>query len=160
MKYLAVSHNADYAAWSFFDGRMLHSVDKIIFNEFEPHKQIYEFYNHILYMLETHNIGVIVVKELNINQIKKKHLETYFNYRGVLKMLAAQMGIIYHEAKTDGWELYITGGKNTDKKKLKIVNEGYQLPFTSDEYNFKHDDVEMANAIILGEAVAHGRIHV
>lgn len=160
MKYLAVSHNPDYAAWSFFDGHMLHSADKIIFNEFEPHKQIYEFYNHILYLLETHHIGIIVVKELDINHIKKKHLESYYNYRGVLKLLSGQMGIIYLEAKLDGWELYITGGKSTDKKKLKIVNDGYQLPFAPNNDDYRYDDVEIANAIILGEAVAHGRIHV
>jgi hypothetical protein len=160
MKYLALSHNQDYVSWAYFDGRMLHSVDKIVFKEYESHKQMYEFYNNILYLLETHDIGIVVVKELKEKEIKKQHLESYFNLRGVLKLVSAQMGVIYHEAKVDGWELYITNGKNTSKKKLQIVNEGYQLPFTEAEHNFKYDDVETANAIILGEAVAHGRIHV
>lgn len=67
---------------------------------------------------------------------------------------------MYIEAKTDGWELYITKGKNTNKKKLDIVNKGYGLPFVNDKENFFTDDVEIANAIILGEAMSRKRLQV
>ena len=160
MKYLAISHNPNYMAWAYFDGRVLYAADKIYFNDYKPHKQMYEFYKYIVDIIRNHEIGVLIVKKLHENGIMKIHLERYFNLRGILKLIASQEKMMYVEAKTDGWELYITKGKNTNKKKLDIVNKGYGLPFVDNKENFFTDDVEIANAIILGEAMSRKRLQV
>lgn len=160
MKYLAVSNNNNYFAWAFFDNKMLHSVDKFYYKEYNPYKQTKEIYDYLLDIIEQYQIGIIVIKKVDIRNIKKEHLYLHFKIRSIIELLVAQKNLIYNESKIDGWELYITHGKNTTKRKLKIVNEGYDVWFDENEKNFLFDDVEIANAIILGEAVAHRRIHV
>lgn len=160
MKYLAISHSTNYLGWAFFDEKKLIEADKIVFTEFEPHKQLLEMYQQLLELVFRFRVGVLVVHKLSINEIKKAHLATYFKYRAIIEIIAAQHNIVYVEAKTDGWELYITRGKNTVKRKLGIVNEGYGINFKKNNANFLFDDVETANAIILGEAMAHRRLYV
>lgn len=160
MKYLAVAHNKDYIAWAHFQDKLLHSADKITFNDFHENNQLNEIYYRIIEIVESFNIGIMIVKELDIKQIKKEELSYYYKIRAILQLVATQYNVIFIESRIDGWELYITKGKNTVKKKLEIVNNGYALPFTEDEYNFYTDDVEVANAIILGEAMAHKRIFI
>lgn len=71
MKYLAISHNPNYMAWAYFDGRILYAADKIYFSDFQLHKQMFEFYKYIVEIVKRHEIGVLVVKKLNENGIKK-----------------------------------------------------------------------------------------
>jgi len=160
LKYLAVTHNKNYVAWAYFCGTMLDSTDKLYYNEFKPYKQMFEFYKYFKDVLLKLRISILVVKRLDIRLIKKQDLAYFYKIRGILQMLCAELGIIYSEAKTDGWELYITKGKNTNKRKLELMNNGYETNYTSNDENFKFDDVEVANAIILGEAISRGRLHV
>jgi hypothetical protein len=120
---------------------------------------MFDFYQYFKKILLEYKIGVMVLKRLDIRLIKKQELSYYYKIRGILQMLCSELGVVYMEAKTDGWELYITRGKNTNKRKIEIMNNGYGVDFKINEENFKFDDVEIANAIILGEGVSRGRLH-
>jgi len=159
LKYLSITHNKNYVAWAYFNKFTLESVDKLYYNKYKTHEQMFEFYQYFKNKLLEYKIGVMVLKRLDIRLIKKQELSYYFKIRGILQMLSTELGVIYMEAKTDGWELYITKGKNTDKRKIEIMNNGYNVNFKIDKENFKLDDAEIANAIILGEGVSRGRLH-
>lgn len=146
-------------AWAYFNNLRLESVDKLYYNKYKQHEQMFEFYQYFKKTLLEYKIGVMVLKRLDIRLIKKQELSYYYKIRGILQMLCSELGVVYMEAKTDGWELYITRGKNTNKRKIEIMNNGYGVDFKINEENFKFDDVEIANAIILGEGVSRGRLH-
>lgn len=160
MRYLAISHNNNYFGWAFFEQKMLHSVDKFYYKEYNPYHQTKELYDYLLNLVIEKEIGVIVIKKVDIRTVKKEHLHMHFKIRSIIELIVSQRNIIFNESKIDGWELYITHGKNTTKRKMLIVNKGYDTFFDKDDKNFLFDDVEIANAIILGEAVAHRRIHI
>lgn len=160
MIYLSLSYNKRYLAWSLFDGQKLERVDKFYFNDFQQYHQMNELHNYLAGLIEHYKVGIVVVKQIDVKDYKKEEIAYVYKVRGIIEAICGMLRLIYIEARTNGWEYYILNGKVTNKRKLKIVNDGYGTFFSQDKSNFILDDVEIANAVILGEAMAHRRLHV
>ena len=160
MNLIAISTSNNYIAYAIFKDKMLHVADKIYLKSYDDKTQLKEIYDFIKLICKQYEIGILVSRLIHIEKVKKKDLRKIFEIRAIIKLASIEMKTLYFEPKLDGWERYITSGKNTLKKKLEIVNKRYDINLVYDENNFFNGEQEIANAIILGEAIAHKRVVV
>jgi uncharacterized protein (UPF0335 family) len=113
-------------------------------------KEVFNLMNEIIISTQT---SVVVTHSLEIEKILKKDLERITEFKAMIKLATIQTHRLYLEAKTTGWEKKILG-RVTKAQKLKLIRDGYEIELDG---VFAGD---LADAIILGEAVAHKRIYV
>lgn len=159
MNYLSISRATTHIAYAIFKNELLLEYDTINFVEFEQHKRMKELFDKLKSIILDRKIGVVITKDIDLKTIKKDELKRIFEVRAIIQLATAECKAFYYEPKSDGWELYITQGRNTLRKKLEIVNKGYELELVFNKTSFYNGQQEIADAIILGEAVAHGRLH-
>ncbi|MDX9692491.1 MAG: hypothetical protein RBT45_08540 [Acholeplasmataceae bacterium] len=151
MRYLAISKTPFYVAYAVFHNEALQYWGKVNITQDRDTKRIKEWKRIIEQLVEEHKPQFLLTHLLDKTTLMKKEIERIVEIRTILKLVCEEQNVMYCEFKTDGWELRITNGKATDIKKMKVMAQGY---------NIKIDDVEVANAIILGEGVAWGRLHI
>ena len=147
-------------AYAIFEDKTLLEVDTFYFKDYREHLKLKAIYDELDDLLTLHQIDIVVAHLIDLNKVMKKHLQKIIEMRAIVKLLCANRGVIFKEFKTDGWEFYITRGRNTPKKKLDIVNEFYDIDLKYNKDNFKDGQQEIADAIILGEGVAHKRLQI
>jgi hypothetical protein len=157
VKYLAISKETTFFAYAVFEDETLSSVDFIQLTEFDDVLRIKQIYHFICALIEEHKPSVVVTHDVKIQKVLKKDLEKICDMRISIKLACLENKVLYLEARTYGWEKYIVGGNVTNKKKTEILKNGYGINFTGWGALYGN---EMADAIILGEAIAHKRIHV
>ena len=106
-----------------------------------------------------HRVGVVATNKVAVEDYKKKDVRKIFEMRAIIELVCNQNKVVYIEQWTNGWERYITNGRNTARKKIEIVNKGYGLDLKFDD-NLLIGQQDLADAIILGEAIAHRRLFV
>lgn len=153
MRYLAVSKTPFYIAYAFFNDTSLVDYGKILLKEENPNKRLVEWENKINDLIELHKPHFLLTHLLDKLSMMKKEIERIVEVRTILKLVCQRKNVMYAEFKTSGWEKRITSGRVTNFKKNKIISEGYEIPIGKDDY-------EVANAIILGEGVAWGRLQI
>lgn len=159
MKLLAISKQVKSFAYALFDNKTLVRYDKRFFYEFDEYKRLKEWYDYLNDIVKKHNVGMITTHWVDLKKVQKKDLQKIIQVKTIVQLVAIENKVIYLEAKMDGWEKYITNGKPNNRAKIKIVNEGYGLDLSINYLNIHQGQQDIADAIILGEAVAHGRIH-
>ena len=160
MKYLAISKDTKSLSYAVFNNKSLVKFDKILFTEYDEYKRTKEWYDFVTNLVKQHEIGILTTHWVDLKRFKKKELEKIISVKTILQLVAIEQKVVYLEAKTSGWEKYITNGKPTNRNKIKIVNEGYGLDLSINYLNVHKGQQDIADAIILCEAVAHGRIYV
>lgn len=154
MRYLAISKATTFFAYAIFEDETLIKVDTKNFKEFDSVLRMKEIYTTINDLIKENQPSVVVTHSLDIQKIMKKNLERITEQKAMIKLACIQNKVLYLEARTSGWEKYIFDGKVTLSKKKEILKEYDFQP------NFIDFPSDIADAIILGEAVAHKRIHV
>lgn len=123
------------------------------YREFDDVLRMKEIFNLVKDIISKTQPSVIVTHSLDIEKTLKKDLERITEAKAMIKLACLETKRLYLEAKTTGWEKKILG-RVTKAQKLKLIRDGYDIDLES---VFAGD---MADAIILGEAVAHKRIYV
>lgn len=94
-------------------------------------------------------IVFFVAKAVDFNNCKRSRAINNVIARTVVKMVADDNGIIYTTPSMNGWEKYFFGDKiqqaKLNREKIRIVNTIYEI-------GLDIDDLEVANAIMLGFA--------
>jgi hypothetical protein len=160
MKYLAISKQKLFWAYAIFEETKLHKIGKVYFEELDKGKRLKEWYEAVGNLIEQYKIGVLITHALNETSYNTKTQEIFVSMNTILQLSCVERKVLFIQAKTNGWEKYITKGRKTMKKKLDIVNKGYELDLKYKPNNFHDGDEQMADAVILGEAVAYKRLHV
>jgi len=151
MRYLAISKTPYYVAYAFFKGVELHQWGSVKLTEPKESKRLLEWEQIVVDMVHDLKPQFLLTHLLDKERIMKKDLERIIEIRTILKLVSEKNNVMYNEFKTSGWEKRITNNRATDKKKIKIIRDGYDIEI---------DDVEVANAIILAEGVAHNRLQI
>jgi len=155
MKYLAISKTPYYIAYALFDSKQLELYGKELIRSTDDTLRLLEIERILADMIYKHKPNFVLTHLLDKERVMKKDLEKIVEIRTILKMTCEKMNVFYSEFKTSGWELKITGGKPSARQKLDLINDGYKL-FENEEIQ----DIEIANAVILAEGVAHKRLHI
>ena len=159
MNYLSIANTTDYLAVAIFNDTVLEHCECQHIEDFQEQKRMKRWFEYVSHLIHTYSIGVVVMHEIS-DKLTKTHIERVSKVQAIIQLACYENKVVFLTPKTDGWERYITSGKNTLKKKLEIVNKGYDMNLVYDKNNFKVGFQDIADAIILGEAVAHKRIHV
>lgn len=94
------------------------------------------------------------MRDFELSEYVKKDLEKLIEYQTIIHLTSLNNGVLFSRFRTYGWEKRLSYTKNLSKtEKVRIVNFGYGLELDK-------DDVEIANSIILGEAVAHNKLQL
>ena len=150
MKYLAISKTPFYIAYAVFKERKLYEYGKVVLRETSEMKRLLEWENQVEELILKYRPTFLLTHLIDTNYVMKKDLVRLVEIKTILKRVSEKNKAIYMEYKTDGWEEKIIG-RVTDLRKLTFINKGYELEL---------DDVEIANAIILAEGVAHKRLQI
>lgn len=151
MKHLAISKTPYYLAYAVFDNLKLVAYGTIRHSQPSERKRLVEWEDMVISLIEDYRPTFLLTHLLNKERTMKKDIEKIVEVRTIMKLACAKHNVIYAEFKTSGWEKKITGSKPTTHRKLKLVNDSYDLDI---------QDIEIANAIILAEGVAHNRLQI
>jgi Holliday junction resolvasome RuvABC endonuclease subunit len=159
MNILAISKSTDNISFALFKEKVLVTAQIKLFKEFESHKRKGEIYQMLTDLIIQHQVGIVATNKVAVEDYKKKDVRKIFEMRAIIELVCNQNKVVYIEQWTNGWERYITNGRNTARKKIEIVNKGYGLDLKFDN-NLLIGQQDLADAIILGEAIAHRRLFV
>lgn len=160
MRILSISKTTTHIAYAMFEDTMLFEIDTIYYNTYREDLRLKMIYDKLSDIVKCQKIDILATHMVDYKKYMKKELRKIFEIRAILQLVCANYGVIYTEFKTDGWEYYITKGRNTPKKKLDIINKYYELDLEYNKDNFKDGKQDLADAIILGEGVAHKRLQI
>jgi len=153
IRYLAISKAPNYLAYAVFRDEVLEEYGVETFREFDEVLRLKEVFNLVTEIIGSTKTHVVVTHSLDVEKLLKKDLERLTEFKAMIKLSTIQTQRLYLEAKTTGWEKKILG-RVTKARKLQLVHDGYDV-----QLDGVHAE-NIADAIILGEAVAHKRIHV
>ena len=156
MNYLAIGSQIDRFTIALFKDKTLARYGNIEFESINESNKMLEFYDHLGFIMETHKVDIVVVKWFDYHRIKRKQAYDLISYRTVIKLVCSKLGVTYVEADTYGFEKYMT--EITKESKIDIINKAYGLYLKEDKEIIANDGEEIANTIMLGEAIAHQRI--
>lgn len=150
INYLAITKSPYKISYAIFQGTQLKSYGEyhLSYNNYE--KDLYIKLNRIIKGTST---DVIVSHELNFDKYLKKDIVKLSAFSTVVKLHAQLNDCVYAEFRTYGWEKRLTFNKPTNKNKVDTINFGYDLDLSVEQ-------IDIANAIILGEGVAHNRLQI
>jgi hypothetical protein len=151
MRYLAIDKEPYFIAYAVFDDKALVDYGFMVFNEKDENKRIEEMWHKISQLLKDKKPTFVLTQMLDLRYTKKEDLEKIIPIRTILRKLSLDNKAVYSEFRTYGWEKRITNmEKPSPKRKLDIARQ----------YSENISMVQTANAIILGESVAHGRLQI
>jgi hypothetical protein len=151
VRYLAIDKEPYFIAYAVFDDKALVDYGFIAFSEKEENKRVEEIWHKISKLIADKKPTFVLTHLLDLRYTKKEDLEKIVAIKTLLRKLSLDYKAVYGEFRTYGWEQRITGMKKpSPKRKLDIARE----------YSDSIIKVEIANAIILGESVAHGRLQI
>ena len=159
MNYLSIANTTDYLAVAIFNDTVLEHCEWQHIEDFDEQKRMKRWFEYVSHLIHAYAIGVVVMHKIS-DKLTKTQIERVSKVQAIIQLACYENKVVFLTPKTDGWERYITSGKNTLKKKLEIVNKGYDMNLVYDKNNFKVGFQDIADAIILGETIAHKRIHV
>jgi len=150
MKYLAISKTPYYIAYAVFNNKSLFAYGKIELKDTNQLKRIVEWETLVDNLIKDHEPTFLLTHMIELDKMMKKDLERLVEIKTILRKVSELNKVIYMEYRTSGWEKKLIG-RITEKRKIKFINDGYGI---------ENSDVEIANAIILGEGVAWDRLQV
>ena len=151
MKYLAIDKEPHFLAFALFEDKALVEHGYMTFNAKNENDRIKEIWSKIEHLIKEKKPLFVLTQMIDLNDIRKKELEKIVTVPTILRKLSIDCNAIYSEFRTFGWEQRITDmDKPSPKRKLKIARE----------YDSNIELVKIANAIILGESVVHGRLQI
>lgn len=153
--YLAISKTPYYIAFAVFQDQTLYDLGKVKLKEAHELRRLIEWKEQVADLIKKYKPQFLLTHLLDTEYMMKKDIERVVEVRTILKLVSEEEHAIYMEYKTEGWEQKIIG-RLTNNRKITFVNEAYDLVGTE----YQVFDVEVANAVILAEGVAHKRLQV
>lgn len=150
INYLSIAKTPYKISYAIFNGKNLKSYGEIFLNYMNYETEIYNF---LTKTIKKESIDVVLSNEINLERYLKKDIIKLSEFRTILKLVSLLEKAVYVEFRTYGWEKRITFNKPTKKQKIDTINFGYDLDLSMAQF-------DIANAIILGEGVAHNRLQI
>lgn len=150
INYLSIAKSPYKVSYAVFNGTTLKSYGEQHLKYLTYETDIFKF---IESMIKTHNIDIVLSNEINLERYLKKDIIKLSEFRTIIKLASLLNNSLYVEFRTYGWERRLTFNKPTPKNKISTINFGYDI-------ELKENQFEIANAIILGEGVAHNRLQI
>lgn len=155
---LSIEVNETNIAFSVFNGIILKSYGLVKLTHFELPKILFEIEEKIANLIKEHKVTLLVVKQLNMARNDKEKLYQEGLVRTVIMLACARKNVVFQEYKVDGYFKKLTMGKNTFKKKLKVLNRnGIEIKESS---ILSEDEKILVDCILLGEGVATGKLQI
>lgn len=151
MRYLAITRNYPKMAYSVFDDKTLVSIGYIKITQRETNsKQLHDLFIKFDKMLKDLKPTFMLTHLKYDNRITNDK-ERVIEIKALMQLACEINNVLFMEFDTNGWEYAITGKNITPKRKIDFVNKGYGIEI---------DNVNVADAIILGEGVAWNRLYL
>lgn len=151
MKYLSINKSPYSLDYVVFEDTALQHWGTIYFHSKNESDRIMEIWEKVEELLEEEKPTIVLTHLVDLRHTLKRDLEHIFQLKTIVRKLCFDKKILYTEFKSSGWEKRITNLKYPSKiSKLAIAHE----------YTPMIDRVEVANALILAEGVAHGRLQI
>lgn len=162
MNYLGIGLETDKVVWSVVKSdengfNMKCGIEPIASN-LTAQQQVYYVYNYIYNLIKEYKIDYVINKWVNLNTYKKHNAFDLVRLKEKLLLACGFTNAIFVEPDTYGWEIYLAE-KSRTKNKLEIIHKAYGLilyDLFPNQDNRTYTD--LANTIIITEAVALGRI--
>lgn len=151
MRVLAIGKTPYYISYALFDNKAFIGYGKRQIDNSNNRARILSIRGIVNDLINELKPDFMATHLMDYKRILKKDLDKIVEMRTIFRMTCYENNVMYGEFKTDGWEKRITGLRPTNANKLKVINKGYGI-------NVK--DIEIADAIILGEGVAYNRLMV
>ena len=162
MNYLGIGLETDKVVWSVVKNdkggfNMNCGVEPILENQ-TAQQQAYYVYNFIYNLIKQYNIDFVINKWVNLNTYKKHNAFDLIRLKEKLLIACGKTNAIFIEPDTYGWEIYLAE-KSKTKNKLAIIYKAYNIYLPNLFPNHTNKTyTDLANTIIITEAVALGRI--
>lgn len=155
IKYLSISNDPYKISYSVFNGKVLEYIGfRTIDYKISSGIVLLDIEDSIKNLITKYDVDIVVMSEIDLTKYTKKDIVKMVEYKTIIQLTSLNNGCLYSEFKSDGWKQRLTFTKNlTNIQKVKIVNYGYDL-------NLTKKDSGIADSIILGEAVAHNKLHI
>lgn len=151
MRYLAIDKEPYALFYAIFDDKTLSDYGMVSFLRKDENERVDEIWNKVAMLLDRTQPTFVITHLLDLRYTPKKKFEKMVEIKTILRKMCLDRNIIYHEFRTYGWEKRITHMKKpSPKAKLDVAKE----------YDETINNVNIANAIILGEGVAYKRLQI
>lgn len=121
-------------------------------------QQSFEMYEKILELIKENDITFVVNKYIDLTHTNKFKGLDLARLKERILIACGQTNAIYIDPDTFGWERYMIEKANTPNK-ITIVNKAYGIDLKKDKSYTNEEYREIANTIVITEAVALGRIN-
>lgn len=149
MKVLALGNDTKNVSYAIFDGEILSSYGKI------ENVENIALYHSLYTLIENNKIAYVVLKAIDLDKTTRRFALETIQARTLVKLACEQLGVIYTTPSTYGYDRFFFGDKIQDKK----LNEE-KLRVTNELFDIKNDDLDLANAIMLGWTFARKELKV
>jgi len=156
MNYLSIGTPTDRLAFAVFEDLRLKAYGDKLFSFTDIIYQSKETFEAIKSIIRANNIDIVVVKWIDYYRLKKGSAFDIIAFRSLIRLACATYNCIYLEVESYGWEKYIL--KEGKENKIDIINKGYGIDLKNNPLVHKDDQESVADAIMLGEAIAHQRL--
>lgn len=150
INYLSISKTPYKLSYATFKGRVLTSYGEYNL-DYLNHEL--ETYDRITHLIKTHNIDIVLSNLIDYEKQPKIEIQKLSEFQTIIKLSALKNNALYTEFRTYGWEKRLLFSRVTARQKVETVNFGYDI-------DLKYNQAGIANAIILGEGVAHNRLQI
>lgn len=149
MKILSLGNDTKNVSYAIFDGEILYEYGKI-----ENVEKI-SLYRSLYTLIEKHKLSFVVLKAVDLDKTTRRFALETIQARTLVKLACEMLGVIYTTPSTYGFDRFFFGDKIQDKKldleKLKVTNELFDI---------ENNDLDLANAIMLGWSFAKNQYKV
>lgn len=150
INYLSIAKTPNNLNYAIFKNKKLvsYGVYKLDFIGYEKN-----VLNIIESLIKQYKIDIVLTNDLLVDNYTKVELKTIVAFQTIVKVASIINGAMYSEFRTYGWKKRILFNRITPKQKIETINFGYELDLSYNDYG-------IADAIILGEGVAHNRLQI
>lgn len=154
MRYLSIASEPYKISYAVFENKTLklYGVKNIDYKLFIS-DTLLEIEKVIKDLIIEHKVDFVLMQMLDEKKFIKKDFEKIVEYRTIIHLTSLRNKVSFVEFKTSGWEKRLLMNIMTKKRKIDTINFGYELNLTT-------NDEGIADAIILGEGVAHNRLQI
>lgn len=157
--YLAIGQSTDKVVWAIINKKGLLSFGiENIPKHLTAEQQVNYSFNYIYKLIKDNNIMFVINKWELLNKTKRYRAYDTIRLKERLLLACGKANALFIEPDTYGWEIYIAEKSNT-KNKLFIIYKTYNANLYALYPNENNKTLtDLANTIIIVEAVALGRI--
>lgn len=154
LTYLSISKEPYSINYAVFKGKTLNDYGVVELKQMlYTGNIILEVHKAIIDLIEKYKPTMITSQLIDEKKHTKHELRKIITNQTIIEYVCLTNDVLYVEFQTYGWEKRILNNVLTPNQKVKVINSGYNL-------SLKKEQSSIADAIILGEGVAHNRLQI